>query len=368
MPMMNLYTARNKKAFHRFYLMPSMLFAMVIFVGCGGGIKELPDPADATITTTDLAESVEDARNAIGKDEETYASEFLLAANEAEANAETALDASVEDNARETYVDAIGYYQSALMVADTVTGNRTLTFPADQNIGEVRTRTWGWKRGFHPLGDATGTLEIVPKVEVQLALREKVTEADLNLIAEFEPGAIQYLTFMSNNGTSEFEDKHVPLLMNIRGLSAISFHGTKLSDEGLKQIAQLRNLKHLNLIDTDVTTEGVAALAGMPALEDFAIGETKATGDIALTLKTFPKIRTIIARNVEFTDDHLQHFSELENIERLWIGGEGITDEGLQHFTEMTSLVELVFFKTSVTEDGIAELEMVLEECEILSM
>ena len=55
--------------------------------------------------------------------------------------------------------------------------------------------------------------------------------------------------------------------------------GTKLTDEGLEDVAKLKNLSKLSLQVTDITDEGLKEVAKLTNLEKAQLYETKVTGE-----------------------------------------------------------------------------------------
>jgi len=121
----------------------------------------------------------------------------------------------------------------------------------------------------------------------------------------------------------------------------LTFVLTKISDEGLKEVATLKQLKVLRIIRADITDAGLKEVATLPEL-------------VVLELNA-----TLI------TDAGLKEVARLEQLDTLSLNSTQVTDEGLKELVKLKNLSELNLKGTQVTEAGVAQLQKALPNCTI---
>lgn len=125
-------------------------------------------------------------------------------------------------------------------------------------------------------------------VDVNLSLLgEKVTDAELKLLAGLEPTLV-WLN-LSRTGITDAGLATVAAFPDIRRLN---LSNTAITDAGLASIARLAHVEYLNLYGTAVTDAGLKHLAGMKSLQKLYLWRTQATADGAAELaKALPTTR-----------------------------------------------------------------------------
>jgi hypothetical protein len=121
----------------------------------------------------------------------------------------------------------------------------------------------------------------------------------------------------------------------------LTFVLTKISDEGLKDVATLKQLKVLRIIRADITDAGLKEVATLPEL-------------VVLELDA-----TLV------TDAGLKEVARLEQLETLSLSSTQVSDEGLKELVKLKNLLELNLKGTKVTEAGVAQLQKALPNCTI---
>ena len=116
---------------------------------------------------------------------------------------------------------------------------------------------------------------------------------------------------------------------------------SKVTDEGLKDVAKLEKLKLLYLIDTKITDTGLKEVAKLKNLSYLLLKDTK------------------------ITDAGLKEVVKMKKIEKLYLEKTQITDGGLKELSKMQQLRVLRLHGTKVTDEGLAELQKALPNCEI---
>lgn len=350
------------QAYKHIFLILVTTIIGAITVGCNANEVQLPDAQDMHIATPDILNTLKQVRNSIGSNEQKYAPEYILAADEAYQIALQAAAESNEDNERIALVNAIRLYAIATDITDTITNPRRLRFPDNKILGEISVLSWGSNRGYRRLGEASGTVSVERELNVQFSATADFEDEDMDALAELQPGAIQYL----NLSETKITDAGLQRLQDITGVVSISLHKTAVTDESLKLIGtKARQLRHINLLDTAVTTKGISYLANMPALEEIVIGNTKITESSLLILKDLPRLKTLLFRDTPLSDVGLEHIKDMHQLERLWLSGNQITDYGIPFLFNLENLQELIFFQTSVTQQGVNMISSNISNCRI---
>ena len=111
---------------------------------------------------------------------------------------------------------------------------------------------------------------------------------------------------------------------------------TKITDEGLKDVAKLQQLEWLILINTKITDAGLKDVAKLRKLEELRLDGTK------------------------ITDEGLKEMAKLENLKGLSLNSTQVTDVGLKDVAKLQNLIAFGLFRTKITKAGVAELKKAL--------
>ena len=104
---------------------------------------------------------------------------------------------------------------------------------------------------------------------------------------------------------------------DLEKVTSLSLWATKITDEGLKEVAKLQELRQLFLVKTQITDAG------------------------------------------------LKEVAKLQKLEQLLLSYTEITDAGLKDVARLQKLIKLVFWSTKVTKAGVAEFKKALPDCQI---
>jgi internalin A len=116
---------------------------------------------------------------------------------------------------------------------------------------------------------------------------------------------------------------------------------TRITDEGLKEVAKLQNLTELDLWDTKITDAGLKDVAKLQKLAYLNLGYT------------------------QITAEGLKEVAKLQELTRLELAGTQITDAGLNEIAKLQKLKRLELYDTKITKTGVAELKKALPNCRI---
>jgi hypothetical protein len=172
----------------------------------------------------------------------------------------------------------------------------------------------------------------------------------LGVMHEFVPGLVRFKV-SDRAGPGDlpaFRFDDWPLKQKLADLPAITvpfgldFHGLKVADSDVKELARLKNLRLLRLNGTQVTSAGLKHLAGLSELQAVDLGET------------------------QVSDAGLKELASLKNLQVLLLDNTKVTNEGLKELTSLKALRAVNLRKTGVTEEGVRQLQKALPDCRIV--
>ena len=166
-------------------------------------------------------------------------------------------------------------------------------------------------------------------------------------------------------------------LAPLKNLRALDLDTASVTDKGLKELAKLTSLASLELAATQITDAGVKHLAALENLTFLDVSSTKIT-DAGLKelapLKNLTKLwvgdtkADVLRRTAgPLTDAGLKELTAFPNLTDLYYGSTHVTDKGLEDVAKLRNLTSLFLYRTNVTEAGLAKLRKALPKCKIES-
>ncbi len=164
----------------------------------------------------------------------------------------------------------------------------------------------------------------------------------------------------------DFEPGMLANLPAPSGPFAISFGGSAMNDEGLKELAGLQNLQSLDISHTQVTDSGLGQLAANKNLQNLDLGASTVTDAGLKQLASVKSLRKLYFGSTAVTDAGLKELEGLEHLQVLYLYNTKVTDAGLKELLKLKSLQTLILSKTKVTDEGLAEFSKARPEVQIL--
>ena len=130
----------------------------------------------------------------------------------------------------------------------------------------------------------------------------------------------------------------------LQKIEELELHNTKITDEGLKEVAKLQKLWLLILRDTKITDTGLKEVAKLQELDTLSLDGTK------------------------ITDEGLKEVAKLQKLRELYLSDTKITDVGLKELVKLPNLRRLNLSGTKITDAGVAELKKALPKCNIIGL
>jgi hypothetical protein len=343
---------------HIFATTASALLLALPLAGCGGSSHAPLDTSDPSVTVSALREAASERGEGSSSAARRFASEQLRAGNYL-----VSLAAETEDEkaARDLIARADGYFRDAESIAENVTRSRSLRFPGDRSLGTLSVAPWGnpmWRE----IGEAQGSVEVPAETMLYLAANRDFQGEDLALLADFAPGAVQYLSL----GDTAISGSDLSRVNEIRGLRDLSLAGLHhLGDEHLVHLETCYALHHLNLMADGFTDEGLRKLSHLPALAEIAVQGDGITDRGAHLVAGLPSLKTFLTRSTRITDVGVDYLTGRRDLERLWLFGPAITRHSVDRLAQVETLEELVLMRTSVQLDDVRRLREALPGCDI---
>ena len=135
--------------------------------------------------------------------------------------------------------------------------------------------------------------------------------------------------------------------MPFKGVESLQLRETRITNDGLKQVARLQSLRFLDLDkNSKITSQGIAHLKRLKGLT---------------TLKLADKLFL----GAEFDHSILKTIKELPNLTSLTIDARNMGNDAVPDLQSMKQLKELDIQSTSITKDGVRQLQKALPQCTI---
>jgi internalin A len=140
---------------------------------------------------------------------------------------------------------------------------------------------------------------------------------------------------------------------------------TKMTDEGLKELAGLKSLQAVYIAGTQVTDAGLKELAGWKNLRTLDVRWTKVTVAGLKELARHQSLQRLYLNHCGVTDAGVKELTSLKSLQILNISASEVTDAGLKEVAVLKNLQSLIMWGTKATPAGVAELRNELPKCRI---
>lgn len=191
---------------------------------------------------------------------------------------------------------------------------------ADRKVSEVR-KPAGIDMA---LASFSAQKKFVSEIDLEVPVA-KVGEASEDLIKplrdaglvvnRFSPG-LPFLTVNCVNA-ADFTDEQTKLLLPLKDhIIWLKAGSTKITDEGLRNIAKLSNLTRLYLEHNSISDKGLLMLPGLSELRYLNLVDTKVTGSSAKIISQCKKLKVVYLWHTAFTpEDQMRLQAKLPELE-----------------------------------------------------
>jgi len=139
-------------------------------------------------------------------------------------------------------------------------------------------------------------------------------------------------------------------------LTDLDLTGTEITDVGLREIAKIKTLKYLKLADTRVTDAGLKEIAKLSMLHQLDLGGTKVTDAGMKELAPLQWLFNLGLARTRVTDNGLKDLTKLKRIRGISLDGTGLTEAGLKELVAFKSLDSFGVEGPKFTDTALKEL------------
>lgn len=216
---------------------------------------------------------------------------------------------------------------------------RVVQFPEDHSLGLLLIRPWGAgpEVRMTPLGEARGSVDVPPGVELGLHIGRVSPAMDFSALSRLRSDDLQSLAMNSEAITDEY-------LIHIAGLTA---------------------LRSLSLSSRGITGEGFRHLSGMKSLETLILTNTSVTDTALSHLEALTSLRALYLNHSRVGDVGMRFVGRIASLEQLSLIGTRVGDAGLFQLRGLTSLKRLHLGQTDVTPAGVRLNQGLMPGCTI---
>ncbi len=256
------------------------------------------------------------------------------------------------------------------IMAGTSVHERTVHFPKDFSLGQLRTRDRGSQRwqDWKDWVPARGDVLVPAGKELRLSIYEAFDRR--SYLSSLGPDDIQEL-YLSSPDLADADLVHIK---GLSGLESLFLGGTyagpcPLMGQGLVNLQSMTKLRWLMLDFTSITDDHLAHLKSLNALETLSLHRNKQlNGEGLVHLKDLSALREVRFYVTPIQDFGLEHIRHLKSLEALSLQSTQVTDEGLVYLQSLPHLKKLVL-PGQISDQGLAQLKglVSLEELSLYS-
>ncbi|MEX2359293.1 MAG: hypothetical protein WEE51_13275, partial [Pirellulaceae bacterium] len=140
---------------------------------------------------------------------------------------------------------------------------------------------------------------------------------------------------------------------------------TAVTDAALRRIGQLKKLRWLDLTGTRVTDQGISELAELGNLNDLSLAATVMTDESLATIGKLTRLEELDLSGTRVTDEGLRHLRGLTELKILRLAATRIGDAGLAHLAECRKLQMVDVRQSQVTPQAVERLRQAVPGVEI---
>ncbi len=217
---------------------------------------------------------------------------------------------------------------------------RILQFSPDRSLGSllVRPRDAEVETRFDRLAVARWAVLVPPGMHVRLWADRETTGADLEVLEDFAPDALQELVLMS----CKIGDTGAGHLAGLTGLRLLDLFRTQVTDRTLEVVAGMRDLEWLSFTGTAVTDRGAERLADLQHLARLSLKDTLVTDATATALADLPRLTWLSLTGTRVGDAGLRSLSRIATLEVLSVHRTDVTVDGMAWWWSERPDVELI--------------------------
>lgn len=175
-----------------------------------------------------------------------------------------------------------------------------------------------------------------------------VRDSDLTVLAD-----LPKLQILQLNACRQITDAALVELPASRVLECIQLNGTRIGDEGVKELTKFPSLRSLSIAQTRVTNDGLAAVGQLDKLERLELGFLAVDDEGFSHLRDLVRMRDLTLTNLAIGDESFRAIGQFQDLEGLHIDGAEVTDAGLAQLGELKKLKGVWLKHTQIQGAGL---------------
>ena len=168
--------------------------------------------------------------------------------------------------------------------------------------------------------------------------------------------------FLAND--SRVTDEGVKQLARFTNLESIRLgqhryerERSMVSDAGVAHLTELASLKELDLHRTLISAAAIDSITQIGTLEVLNLGGNVLSRPALNKLASLTKLRVLNLSNTSVNDSTLEGLASLENLEQLNVAGTEVSNAGLRYLSSYKRLARIDVSNTAITEESSQEAE-----------
>jgi internalin A len=202
---------------------------------------------------------------------------------------------------------------------------------------------------------------------------ERVKDEHLKLLAEFKTLPMVVInagTKVSADGLKQladvkgllrvklygkdFGDPHAQVLGTLKDLDGVYLWYGELTDDGVKELNKLTKLTYFDIYGSKkVAGKTLGELKGAKGLTGLRVTGTGVTGETLGELKALPALVSVEASSTPFSDAGMKELAKLSKLKSIELNRTAVTDAGLAEIQGLESLERLSIAESKVTDKSI---------------
>ncbi|WP_020476342.1 leucine-rich repeat domain-containing protein [Zavarzinella formosa] len=191
--------------------------------------------------------------------------------------------------------------------------------------------------------------------EITFKDSEPLTDADFQKVGSY--AGLKSLTFY---GKCLMTDAQAGELSKLSKLEKLAANGSKLTEDGFKELGKLKALKsltfwHLGWHGVKLTGTGFAHLAGCESLREFNFSGSTIGREGLEALTKVPQLEKITFYHTRVSDADMELLKKFPHLKSVHVGPQfsmRLGDAGLKTIAGLSTVEELIYNETILTWDG----------------
>lgn len=165
---------------------------------------------------------------------------------------------------------------------------------------------------------------------------------------------------------NDISDVGVGALSHMNHLRSLRLGHTKVSDEGVRELASHLSLERLALFETNITNSSCSYFANMNRLRVLGLNGTGIDDQGVAHLANHPTLHTLELRGTKVSPLGIEKLSNITNLRVLRLDSLPLFDVDIKKLAQLKQLHILSIRNTKITNDGAEQLQSLLPRCVVL--